>query len=379
MHDGEHTEWKQVNECTGADEDQELTEWEGVSRRFHHIVGVNNSMEDDEETEEASIMKCRVSTKEPPREVVKLMIRLFPDASTVHSLQAACEGGASLPCLLLLLRACLAAQEHPNRTQSFINPLQWVAFEVTPVRAVQWLLDAYPEGAIRRSVGGWDSVYLCPLDNLLSFISNHHVYTSVKESWWKKLDLLLMASTKCHQNRGEHNDFLVQDARETSTRQQHVHALVRHMVTSENRGVIKGSRLALTKMRNAIPNHFREAEEKTGRLALHILLEAKRSPVAFQDHCETFGILTILLEAYAEAAGIPTPDGRLPLHLAVEQGWESHDLLLEAAPLALATRDYKTRLYPFQLAATFQSTLQLKSVAALNRTFLLLRFNPVLA
>eukprot|EP00978_Attheya_sp_CCMP212_P046173 scaffold377768_cov58-Attheya_sp.AAC.1 len=69
MHDGEHTEWKQVNECIGADEDQELTEWEGVSRRFNHIVGVNNIMEDGKNVDdEATIMKCRFSTMEPPRE-----------------------------------------------------------------------------------------------------------------------------------------------------------------------------------------------------------------------------------------------------------------------------------------------------------------------
>jgi hypothetical protein len=218
-----------------------------------------------------------------------------------------------LPCLLLLLRACLAAQEFPHGTQSgFINPLQWVAFEITPVQAVRWLLDAYPEGAIRRSVGGWDSVDLCPLDNLLSFISNHRVYTSVKESWWEKLDLLLIASTKCQQNGREHNDFLVQDARDTTTMQiqpnKPVHALLRHLVTIKDRRVIKGSRLALTKMRNVIPNHFQEAEERTGRLPLHILLEAKRTPIAFQDHCETFGILAILLEAYPEAAGILMDD-----------------------------------------------------------------------
>jgi len=48
-------------------------------------------------------------------------------------------------------------------------------------------------------------------------------------------------------------------------------------------------------------------------------------------------------------------EGRLHLHVAIEHGWPCHDLLINAAPLALETRDVKTGFYPFQIAAVCSS------------------------
>jgi len=56
----------------------------------------------------------------------------------------------------------------------------------------------------------------------------------------------------------------------------------------------------------------------------------------------------------ASTARISNTQQRLPLHMAIESGRTMNngvESILKAEPLALQTRDMKTRLYPFQLAA----------------------------
>eukprot|EP00543_Licmophora_paradoxa_P001831 CAMPEP_0202452622 /NCGR_PEP_ID=MMETSP1360-20130828/10790_1 /ASSEMBLY_ACC=CAM_ASM_000848 /TAXON_ID=515479 /ORGANISM="Licmophora paradoxa, Strain CCMP2313" /LENGTH=336 /DNA_ID=CAMNT_0049071491 /DNA_START=107 /DNA_END=1117 /DNA_ORIENTATION=+ len=64
--------------------------------------------------------------------------------------------------------------------------------------------------------------------------------------------------------------------------------------------------------------------------------------------------ITILLNEFPKGASFLDRQGNLPLHLAVLSGKKMRDgilSLIEAAPMALATRNMMQRLYPFQLAA----------------------------
>ena len=71
-------------------------------------------------------------------------------------------------------------------------------------------------------------------------------------------------------------------------------------------------------------------------------------------------MIEYLLHSQPTAARVPTRQGRLPLHLLVEDNssasvqttWDDIQLLLRAYPEALWTPDGLSGLYPFQLAAS---------------------------
>ena len=91
--------------------------------------------------------------------------------------------------------------------------------------------------------------------------------------------------------------------------------------------------------------------------------------------------VSVLVDAYPQAASIANRDGRLALHLALERGkrtWnEGISKLLDAAPRALMTRDVKTHFYPVQLAAL--NTRDKDDLESLNTVLeLLLAWPPVL-
>jgi hypothetical protein len=70
--------------------------------------------------------------------------------------------------------------------------------------------------------------------------------------------------------------------------------------------------------------------------------------------------VTILLDIYPQAAGIPDAGGLLPLHLAIKKNrtWEGGvKALWRAEPRSLCTRDPSTKLYPFMLAASADSEI----------------------
>ncbi len=81
-------------------------------------------------------------------------------------------------------------------------------------------------------------------------------------------------------------------------------------------------------------------------------------------------LVKILLEAHPFSAK-HSVDSRLALHMAIENGWPCHDLLLSVFPEALDVPDPKTELFPFQTAAKEDV-----STASLDVTFELLRANP---
>jgi hypothetical protein len=82
--------------------------------------------------------------------------------------------------------------------------------------------------------------------------------------------------------------------------------------------------------------------------------------------------LVKLLLAAHPASARHTLKGRLPIHVAVENGWPCHDLLLSVYPEALDARDPATGFVPFQAAANSDG-----SGLSLDVTFELFRANPV--
>lgn len=81
-------------------------------------------------------------------------------------------------------------------------------------------------------------------------------------------------------------------------------------------------------------------------------------------------LVKLLLEAHPLSAK-QLINGRLALHMAVENGWPCHDLLLAVFPEALDAPDPRTELYPFQTAAKVEM-----SPISMDVTYELLRANP---
>uniref|UniRef100_A0A7S2U9N6 Uncharacterized protein n=1 Tax=Attheya septentrionalis TaxID=420275 RepID=A0A7S2U9N6_9STRA len=106
-------------------------------------------------------------------------------------------------------------------------------------------------------------------------------------------------------------------------------------------------------------SHGLKEKDSNGHLPLHIVLnsyECRRndSDMAVEYTSTT---LPILLHHFPNAAlePFPTPNARLPLHVAISLGFQWHSELkciFQAAPMVLGLRDHNTGLYPFMLAAT---------------------------
>jgi hypothetical protein len=97
-------------------------------------------------------------------------------------------------------------------------------------------------------------------------------------------------------------------------------------------------------------------------------------------------IIEYLLEEHPESAGISDERGRLPLHVAVENGLPCIDLLIQTEPRALSTRCLVTHMYPFQLAAYGLATREehcaskdAQTIAAIETAYNLLRKSPTTA
>ncbi len=58
-----------------------------------------------------------------------------------------------------------------------------------------------------------------------------------------------------------------------------------------------------------------------------------------------------VLDKFPSSATSPDSQGRYPIHLAVQNGWPCHDLIVSTAPLTLEIRDAVNNMYPFQIAA----------------------------
>jgi hypothetical protein len=82
-------------------------------------------------------------------------------------------------------------------------------------------------------------------------------------------------------------------------------------------------------------------------------------------------LIKVLLRACPQSAKYEVKQ-RLAIHMAVENGWPCHDLLLALYPEALNAQDSKSELLPFQTAAA----MEVATTSGLDITFELLRANP---
>ncbi len=93
-------------------------------------------------------------------------------------------------------------------------------------------------------------------------------------------------------------------------------------------------------------------------------------------------VIKYILKHFPSSARVPNSDGRLPLHIGVENGWPCHDLLVAAAPSALEVRDPQTGFYPFILATSSKMQVvnngEKQGLMELSALYELIRWGPLL-
>ena len=123
----------------------------------------------------------------------------------------------------------------------------------------------------------------------------------------------------------------------------------------------------------------RPTENGEGLFPLHLLISTK-CPAKSQDGLVAARELCkILLEADTLAVmhGVDVDGGELfPLHMAIENGWPCHDLLLSIWPESIEMSDPRTGLLPFQSAVTTTAPSESSMDLSLDVAFELLRANP---
>lgn len=293
-------------------------------------------------------------SKNPPSASVMYALQAFPDA--LHHNPAAfftaCRD-ASPETLGVMMRHSTQASKSNKEC-----PYPWIISGHVSLEGAQAILDAHPEGVLKpcQSLSG-----LCLVDYFLmsSDMIEHRSFDIIM---WNKFKLVLLAAAFCYnQKRSDQlspihvilkrilssRDFL------TNTNQaQHVLWLLHHLCWTDQ--------------------WVFERQDIDGSYPLHLVLN---HPCTVQGSCLPVAreLVKILLQAHPDSAR-HTMHGRLPLHMAVENGWPCHDLLLAVFPEALDILDPKTELFPFQTAARAK-----EQACALDVTYELLRANPTLS
>lgn len=125
-------------------------------------------------------------------------------------------------------------------------------------------------------------------------------------------------------------------------------------------------------------------EGSEGLFPLHLLLSHKciassqMALVAARELCK----LLIEADSLAVMHGIGMGGALYPFHLAIQNGWPCHDLLLSVWPESIEYRDPRTGLLPFQAALSTPSEAKREQATgpdlSLNIAFELLRANPTM-
>ena len=239
------------------------------------------------------------------------------------------------------------------------------------------LLEECPDGALTFILGHHDSKHYKSLAAMVVIGKN----ASADPNYWEKMNLVLMAATCGTVSGSELNGrrFLI------------LHAFL-EMISGvgsfqEQFPIYCGdisSRVmrVLELLKERVPEQF-HCQDDFGSHPLHIAVRNKHASTYESTRDTSSLVIEYLVKEYRKSAGSPDEQGRLPLHVAVENALPCIDLLIQAEPRALVTRCLVTRMYPFQLAAyglatreEYCTSTDKQIIAAVETTFNLLRNSP---
>lgn len=292
-------------------------------------------------TEDDPMGRCLISTilsaNDPPANharVIEGCLRSFPDClvMNVSAFFAACQL-KDLSIIQRLIRFSLKRETRGTPT----CPYMWILMSPVSPKAAEAIIQAYPQGVLQECQG---STY-CLLDRIL-FAAAEYRYHGFDNNWWEKIVLLLKA--------------MQHESLDDDKHQFHpIHYLLHRVLTRpdffKKRSVAKRIVWFLHQLRLRHPSLFRLVDDN-GDTPLHVVLRitCQEGPGIYAYASE---IITILIDSFKQSAFLVTRnEGRLPIFLALENGWPCYEVLIRAFPQALHRRDPITCLYPFQVAAS---------------------------
>eukprot|EP00980_Cylindrotheca_fusiformis_P010587 scaffold2353_cov134-Cylindrotheca_fusiformis.AAC.10 len=314
------------------------------------------SLEDDPM---GRLLLSKLLTQKAPIQVLQAVFRAYPDC-VMHNPAAfftASHYGASSEVLAEMMRHALRCHFCSTIRENEC-PYPFIVSDLMSPEAVQALLQVFPQGVLQKStfLSGYS-----PLDYL---IRSPEMMESLDAKFWRKLKLMLVAAECCTSQ--------VVEARNVSLSPAHV-LLKRLLSYPDIFDDVKVGRRALRLLQQLTMSDrwIFEKPDSDGVYPLHLALSHECRAHNQPGRIIGRELIKILLEAFPRAAEYML-NHRLPIHIAIENGWPCHDLLLALYPEALNTQDSKSDLLPFQTAALMVDSAS----PGLDITFELLRANP---
>jgi hypothetical protein len=358
----------------------EHSSYRGVNwEKFKQILTTQYTL-DEEGNAQENLPSCdsmgrsliiEVLKKDPPKDVLEAIVHVYPKCLTLNisAFFIACKH-ASHDALRFLIK-------HVVYQQQDSCPYPWVVFDSVTERGARILFEELPQGVLQKATDGARTD--CPLDTML-FSPIFTESKSPDNQWWQKLKLMLMVA--------EHGTLI----NPNGCIYHPVHVLLHRLITNSTfftKPKITHHIISILRyIQKNEPYEFHK-EDNNGNYPLHVLVKNKVSTKGgrMSDVCTEAAkkLILLLVQACPLAAGESTGDHRLPLTLAIENGWPYHDELLKAAPDVLQIRDKKTKLFPFQTAACAASARKYTKKSRkrcfdeLDLTFTLLLEDPMQA
>jgi hypothetical protein len=290
------------------------------------------------------------------------VLGVFPDALTKNpaAFFTACRD-ATPQLVARMMRYTTNHHDLNSTSQQPECPYPWIVSHHVTIECTKAMLEVYPQGVLQPSS-------LLKSYNLLDYflMSPDMIEQRTFDlELWNKFKLILVAAESCNKDESCAAKCQISPVQtilkrvlscsvlDDTKRAQHVLWLL-HQLRWTDQWVF-------------------EKQSLDGRFPIHFVLSHKCTSdrsglVAARE------LVKILLEAHPVSA-THWIYGRLPLHMAIENGWPCHDLLLAIFPEALDSPDHHTDLFPFQTAAKHLMSSS-SSPISLDVTYELLRANP---
>ena len=250
---------------------------------------------------------------DPPCEVIRDIIKVYPKSCVnMDSFYAACQY-ASDDAVQLLMRRTMKARKIEGITWGM---LAFLGDARIRIRHAEFLLQCVPEALVDPMHGMFG---VSPLDRMISGAFIHGGY----DEWVGKLKLALWTAENGSLSGLGSRPFFP------------FHALIKRLVSSDFMGVQFGalsfanSLTACVEAERPSDPPFHQLDQR-GNLPLHI---------ALQHVCDTVLGLTgerklikFLLNANPDSVMVRDENGKLPIVLAIENGWPAYDIITNACP-----------------------------------------------
>ncbi|KAL3907551.1 MAG: hypothetical protein SGILL_008826 [Bacillariaceae sp.] len=308
------------------------------------------------------IFLTRLVSRDPPVECLDIALQVFPYgicSSHPVAFFSACSN-ASMEVIDRMFRHTIDKKDDDGAC-----PYPWILSQFINLEAAQKMMQAYPQGVLQKPVGAGasflisESIAFSPLEYVM-FSPTMIQKSELDEALWQKFKMMLLTVESLNGN-----GSIGVGCQISPVHTIHVFWLLRELRASDE----------------WVFQKQRPHDNGEGLFPLHLLLSTKCPAKSQSGMAAARELCKILLEADTLAVmhGVAVQGGELfPLHVAIENGWPCHDLLLSIWPESIERSDPRTGLLPFQSALTTTAPAESSMDLSLDIAFELLRANPTI-